>query len=73
MISRFNFGKSLQVAQIKRGVSSVELASRMGITKQQVSHWRHRNDGKLSLVSKLCHHLEMHPYEFLDLSDDKKN
>ena len=68
-ISRFNFGKSLQVAQAMRGVNSVELAKRMGVTKQQVSQWRYRQDGKISLVCKVCNHLDMEPYQFLELSD----
>lgn len=70
MICRFNFGKSLRLAQIKKGVSSVELATRLGITKQQVSQWRYREDAKLSLVHKVCGQLQMHPFDFLELSND---
>jgi transcriptional regulator with XRE-family HTH domain len=70
MICRFNFGKSLRLAQIKAGVSSTELASRLDITKQQVSQWRYRQDAKLSLVEKVSEHLNISPVHFLELSDD---
>jgi len=70
MICRFNFGKSLRLAQIKAGVSSTELASRLDITKQQVSQWRYRRDAKLSLVEKVSEHLNISPVHFLELSDD---
>jgi transcriptional regulator with XRE-family HTH domain len=70
MICRFNFGKSLRLAQIKAGVSSTELASRLDITKQQVSQWRYRQDAKLSLVEKVSEQLNISPIHFLELSDD---
>ena len=70
MTCRFNFGKSLKLAQIKAGVSSTELAARLGITKQQVSQWRYRDDAKLSLVERVCEHLSITPVKFLELSDD---
>jgi DNA-binding Xre family transcriptional regulator len=70
MICRFNFGKSLRLAQVKKGVSSTELATRLGITKQQVSQWRYREDAKLSLVTKICNCIDMHPFDFLELNDD---
>jgi len=70
MTCRFNFGKSLRLAQIKAGVSSAELASRLDITKQQVSQWRYRQDAKLSLVEKVSGHLNISPVHFLELSDD---
>ena len=70
MTCRFNFGKSLRLAQIKKGVSSTELATRLGITKQQVSQWRYREDAKLSLICKICDQLKIHPFDFLELSND---
>ena len=70
MICRFNFGKSLRLAQVKKGVSSTELATRLGITKQQVSQWRYREDAKLSLVTKISNCIDMHPFDFLELNDD---
>ena len=70
MTYRFNFGKSLRLAQINKGVSSTELAAQLGITKQQVSQWRYREDAKLSLVTKICKQLGMHPFDFLELNDD---
>lgn len=72
MTSRFNFGKSLRLAQIKKGVSSTELAAQLGITKQQVSQWRYRDDAKLSLIDKICKQLKMHPFDFLELTDDQE-
>jgi transcriptional regulator with XRE-family HTH domain len=70
MTCRFDFGKSLRLAQIKAGVSSTELASRLDITKQQVSQWRYREDAKLSLVERVCGQLSISPVQFLELSDD---
>jgi len=70
MTYRFNFGKSLRLAQINKGVSSTELAAQLGITKQQVSQWRYREDAKLSSVTKICKQLDMHPFDFLELNDD---
>ena len=70
MTCRFDFGKSLRLAQVKLGVSSSELASDMGITKQQVSQWRYREDAKLSLVVKVCKHLKMDAYDFLRLASE---
>jgi len=70
MTCRFDFGKSLRLAQVKLGVSSSELASDMGITKQQVSQWRYREDAKLSLVVKVCKHLKMDVYDFLRLASE---
>jgi transcriptional regulator with XRE-family HTH domain len=49
MTCRFDFGKSLRLAQVKLGVSSSELASDMGITKQQVSQWRYQGRRKVEL------------------------
>lgn len=69
-IYRFNFGKSLRLAQVKLGVSSIELATQMGITKQQVSQWRYREDAKLSLVVKVCSYLKMDVFDFLRLAND---
>ena len=69
-MSRFNFGKSLRLAQVMEGVSSTELAAQLGITKQQVSQWRYRKDVKLSLVDKVSRQLGMHPFDFLELDDN---
>ena len=66
-MSHFNFGKALRVCQAKEGVSSIELAQRLGITKQQVSHWRYRDDAKLSLVVKVC----VEVADFLEEATDK--
>lgn len=64
-MSHFDFGKALRVCQAKQGVSSVELAQRLGVTKQQLSHWRYRDDAKLSLVVKVCSGLDVEVFEFL--------
>ena len=69
-MSRFNFGKSLRLGQVIKGVSSTELATQLGITKQQVSQWRYREDAKLSLVDKVSKQLGMHPFDSLELDDD---
>jgi transcriptional regulator with XRE-family HTH domain len=71
MIYRFNFGKALRVIQAKEGVSSVELARRLGLTKQQISHWRYREDAKLSLVAKICNCLDVELSEFMETAVEK--
>jgi len=68
MTYRFNFGKALRVIQAKEGVSSVELARRLGLTKQQISHWRYREDAKLSLVAKICNCLNVEVDEFIEIA-----
>lgn len=71
MTYRFNFGKALRVIQASKGVSSVELARRLGLTKQQISHWRYREDAKLSLVAKICNCLDVKVYEFMEIATEE--
>lgn len=71
MTYRFNFGKALRVIQASKGVSSVELARRLGLTKQQISHWRYREDAKLSLVAKICNCLDVKVSEFMEIATEE--
>ena len=71
MTYRFNFGKALRVIQASKGVSSVELARRLGLTKQQISHWRYREDAKLSLVAKICNCLDVKVAEFMEIATEE--
>jgi DNA-binding Xre family transcriptional regulator len=71
MTYRFNFGKALRVIQASQGVSSVELARRLGLTKQQISHWRYREDAKLSLVAKICNCLDVKVAEFMEIATEE--
>jgi transcriptional regulator with XRE-family HTH domain len=67
MKSHFNFGKALRLAQVKKGVSSTQLASNLGVTKQQLSYWRYKEDGRISVALRLCDMLEIDFTEFLDI------
>lgn len=60
-----DFGKAMRAAQEQRGVSSIELARRFGVHKQQVSRWRYQQDANLSLIEKICEALDMDILEFL--------
>jgi transcriptional regulator with XRE-family HTH domain len=52
-----DFGKALRAAQEEQGVTSVELAKRFAVHKQQVSRWRYQQDASLSLVTKMSNEL----------------
>lgn len=60
-----DFGKAMRAAQEEQGVSSIELARRFGVHKQQVSRWRYQQDANLSLIEKICEALDMDILEFL--------
>ena len=67
---KFNFGKSLKIAQEINGIKSVDLAKRFDVRKQHISRWRRMEDAPLSLVCKVSSELEMSPIEFLRLGVD---
>ena len=66
MTYRFDFGKGLKEVQLEQRVSSSELARRLNVHRQQVSHWRSRKDAKLSLVVKVCNGLDVEVYDFFE-------
>lgn len=61
-----DFGKAMRAAQDEKGVSSIELARRFGVHKQQVSRWRYQKDANLSLVSKISDALEIDELSFME-------
>lgn len=61
-----DFGKAMRAAQDEKGVSSIELARRFGVHKQQVSRWRYQQDANLSLVSKISDALEIDELSFME-------
>ena len=60
-----DFGKALRAAQEEQGVTSVELAKRFAVHKQQVSRWRYQQDASLSLVTKMSNELGFDELEFV--------
>lgn len=67
---KFNFGKSLKIAQEINCIKSVDLAERFDVRKQHISRWRHMEDAPLSLVCKVSTELGISPIEFLRLGVD---
>ena len=61
-----DFGKAMRTAQEQQGVSSIDLARRFGVHKQQVSRWRYQQDANLSLISKVAQALDMDEITFLE-------
>ena len=61
-----DFGKAMRTAQEQQGVSSIDLARRFGVHKQQVSRWRYQQDANLSLISKVAKALDMDEITFLE-------
>lgn len=61
-----DFGKAMRAAQEEQGVSSIDLARRFGVHKQQVSRWRYQQDANLSLVSKICEALDIDIVTFIE-------
>ena len=61
-----DFGKAMRKAQEQQGVSSIELARRFGVHKQQVSRWRYQQDANLSLISKIAEALDLDEITFLE-------
>lgn len=61
-----DFGKAMRKAQEQQGVSSIELARRFGVHKQQVSRWRYQQDANLSLISKIAEALDLDEISFLE-------
>jgi transcriptional regulator with XRE-family HTH domain len=60
-----DFGKALRAAQEEQGVTSVELAKRFAVHKQQISRWRYQQDASLSLVTKMANELDIDELEFV--------
>lgn len=61
-----DFGKAMRTAQEQQGVSSIDLARRFGVHKQQVSRWRYQQDANLSLISKIAEALDLDEITFLE-------
>jgi transcriptional regulator with XRE-family HTH domain len=60
-----DFGKALRAAQEEQGVTSIELARRFAVHKQQISRWRYQQDASLSLVTKMANELDIDELEFV--------
>ena len=60
-----DFGEALRAAQEEQGVTSIELARRFAVHKQQISRWRYQQDASLSLVTKMANELDIDELEFV--------
>jgi len=60
-----DFGKALRAAQEEQGVTSIELAKRFAVHKQQISRWRYQQDASLSLIAKIANELGLDELEFI--------
>lgn len=60
-----DFGKALRAAQEEQGVTSIELARRFAVHKQQISRWRYQQDASLSLINKIAQELDVDELEFI--------
>lgn len=60
-----DFGKALRAAQEEQGVTSIELARRFAVHKQQISRWRYQQDASLSLINKIAQELGVDELEFI--------
>ena len=49
-----DFGKTLRKLQDQRGVKAVDLAKRLGVSKQMVSYTASRSDVKTSTLIEYC-------------------
>ena len=67
--SHFDFGARLIEIQTDAGVSSSELARRLGVARQQVGQWRAAQDARISTVFKVCEAMGVSHTEFLSRSD----
>lgn len=62
-----DFGKCLKEAQNMKGVSSADLARRLGVHRQQVNIWRNKKNVRLDTAFKVCVALEYGLDEFIAL------
>jgi DNA-binding Xre family transcriptional regulator len=60
-----DFGECLKRAQKEQNVSSVELAKRLGVHKQQVSIWRGKKNVRLDTLIRVCEALKIDVGDFL--------
>lgn len=63
-------GKSLRTAMAQSNMKSIDLASQLGITPQQVAVWRRSKSTNLNTVCKLATVFNMKVTEFLALGED---
>ena len=67
MTSRFNFGRSLRVAQADRQVTNRALAKEFGVGEEQVARWRTAADCKVSRAVELADFFGLSLDEFASL------
>lgn len=61
-----NIGEKIRKAQDRQGVSSVELASRIGVRPQQLYRWRYSEDIRASRLIQICKALDVDIRDFAD-------
>lgn len=62
--------KSIQICLIRRGWSKTELAERMGVSKQIVSHWCSKPDCDGKRLAKLAQVFDMSVSDFIAEGED---
>ena len=64
--SHFDFGARLIEVQTNLGVSSSELARRVGVARQQIGQWRAAKDARVSTVCRVCEGMDITYQEFFE-------
>lgn len=65
-MEQIDCGHRLVSLQKERGITSVELARRMGVTPQQVVRWRQTANLKVHTLQRLCEALGVGVMAFLE-------
>lgn len=60
-----DFGECLKRAQKENNLSSVELAKRLGVHKQQVSIWRSKKNVRLDTLIRVCNAMNIEVGDFI--------
>lgn len=61
----FDASARLRALQKTKGVSSIELASRLKVKPQQVSRWRKTPNLKIHTIQRVCQALDVSLADFL--------
>jgi DNA-binding Xre family transcriptional regulator len=65
-----NLGKSLKIALIKAELSQIELAEKIGVSKQQVNNWTRADGIRSTNLNKVCNALNLSVSEFIALGEE---
>jgi len=65
-----NAGKCLRILQSRWGISSVDLAERLGCHAQQVLRFRNQENIKLHTLQRICAIADIGLDDFVDLNNE---